>query len=73
MAECSPDTAENRQKSLQVEYYSVGQLSKMTEQFSVVQKVISTGSNIVDAILNEKYRECSEKGINTLPLNMMLH
>ena len=39
-------------------------LEEMTGQFSVVQKVISTGSDIVDVILNEKYRECCEKGIS---------
>lgn len=33
----------------------------MTGQFSEVQKVISTGSNIVDAILNDKFRECEDE------------
>lgn len=35
----------------------------MTGQFSEVQKVISTGNDIVDAILNDKFRECEEKRI----------
>ena len=38
-------------------------LEEMTGQFSEVQKVISTGSDIMDAILNDKFRECEEKKI----------
>lgn len=38
-------------------------LQEMTGQFSEVQKVISTGNDIVDAILNDKFRECEEKRI----------
>lgn len=38
-------------------------LEEMTGQFSEVQKVISTGSDIMDSILNDKFRECEEKKI----------
>ena len=39
-------------------------LEEMTGQFSEVQKVIATGSDILDAILNDKFRECEEKQIS---------
>lgn len=39
-------------------------LEEMTGQFSEVQKLIHTGNDIIDAILNEKYRECVQQGIS---------
>ena len=39
-------------------------LEEMTGQFLEVQKIIHTGNDIIDAILNEKYRECMQKGIS---------
>lgn len=43
---------------------AVKYLEEMTGQFAEVQKMIHTGNDIIDAILNENYRECLKKGIS---------
>lgn len=39
-------------------------LKEMIGQFSEVQKIIQTGNDIIDAILNEKFQECKKKNIS---------